>query len=73
LKLELIDEVLPLDGELLDLWVRLAQHLHEAVVRATPHGQVDLTWSGHRHRATKCGCRGHQERTRGGIDSHWGV
>jgi len=45
-ELELGDEVLALDGELLGLRVRLAQHLHEAIVRAAPRGQVDLARSG---------------------------
>ena len=48
-ELDLGDEVLALDGELLGLRVRLAQHLHEAVVRAAPRGQVDLARSGRRH------------------------
>jgi hypothetical protein len=57
--------VLALDGELLDLRVRLSQHLHEVVVRTTPHGQVDLARSEHRLRATTCGSGGHRERNEG--------
>jgi hypothetical protein len=60
--MELIDEVLALDGELPGLRVC-------PVVRATPHGQVDLARSGRRHRATMCGSGGHREQIGCGISS----
>jgi hypothetical protein len=65
--------VLALSGELLDLRVRLSQHLHEVAVRKTPHEQVDLAQSERRLHATMCGSGGHRERTEGGIVSCWAV